>query len=94
MSEPRVRISPHAMEQIRLRKLTIEQVVGVVTKPEQITVAAHGRHFAERRMEKDGKKFLLRVLVERVEEDELVVLIVLTVYPTSKLTKYWRGGGE
>jgi hypothetical protein len=94
VSEPRVRISPHAAEQIRLRKLTIAQVVSVVLDPEQITVAAHGRYFAESRIEKNDKKFLLRVLIERVEEDELIVLIVLTVYPTSKLNKYWRGGAK
>ncbi len=92
MSEPRMRISPHALQQIRLRKLTVEQVIRVVTTPEQLTVAAHGRYFAESRIQKDGKRYLLRVLVERVEQDEFVILLVLTVYPTSKLTKYWRGG--
>ncbi len=94
MNEPRVRISPHALEQIRLRKLTIEQVVRVVTGPEQITVAAHGRYFAESRIEIDRKNFLLRVLIERLEENEYVVLLVLTVYPTSKLSRYWRGGAK
>lgn len=92
MSEPRVRISLHATEQIRLRKLTVEQVVRVVISPEQITAAAHGRYFAESRIERDRKHYLLRVLVERLEEDELVILLVLTVYPTSKLKKYWRKG--
>lgn len=92
MSEPRIRISPHAMEQIRLRKLSVEQVIRVVTNPDQITAASHGRYFAESRVEKDRKAYLLRVLIERVEEDELIILVVLTVYPTSKLSKYWRGG--
>lgn len=91
MNEARVRISPHAAEQIRLRKLTLEQVVQVVTNPQQTTVAKHGRYFAESVFQKEGKSYVIRALVERLDE-EWVVLLVLTVYLTSKLTKYWRGG--
>ena len=84
----KIRITPHAEEQIRNRKLTREHVIQVVSEPEQIvTVSAH-RYFVQNRYEKGGKRYLLRVLVEEGGDERQVI----TVYPTSKVSKYWRGG--
>lgn len=82
-----IHITLHAEEQIVLRKLTRELVVRVVTAPEQIIPAKGNRYFAQSRFVKDGKEYLLRVLVETSGSERFIV----TVYPTSKISKYWQG---
>jgi len=90
MSAPsvKIRITPHAEEQIRNRKLNRERVIQVASSPEETAAASQSRYFAQSRYEEGGKVYLLRVLVERVEDERWIV----TVYPTSKVAKYWRGG--
>lgn len=83
-----IEISPHAEEQIRFRKLSRDRVVQVTTAPEEIISAKGERYFAQSRFREKGKEYLLRVLVEKTKDK----LIVVTVYPTSKVRKYWRGG--
>ena len=83
-----IEISPHAEEQIRFRKLSHDLVVQVATSPEQILPTVGERYFAQSRFQERGKEYLLRVLVEKVGDTRLIV----TVYPTSKVRKYWRGG--
>jgi hypothetical protein len=82
-----VLISPHADEQIRNRKLTRERVIHVASEPEQTIPGTKNRYFAQSRYQEGEKEYLLRVLVEQVGNE----LRVITVYPTSKVRKYWRG---
>jgi hypothetical protein len=81
-------ITPHAEEQIRNRKLTRERVMQVASSPEEIVTVSPNRYFAQSRFAEGGRTYLLRVLMEHVEDERWIV----TVYPTSKVAKYWRGG--
>jgi hypothetical protein len=83
-----IRITPHAEEQIRLRKLSRDWVMHVATNPHQTITVKGSRYFAQSRYQEEGKEFLLRVLIEEISGERWVV----TVYPTSKVRKYWRGG--
>lgn len=84
----RIQLTPHAEEQIEFRKLTPEHVIRVVSAPEEIVRVRGNRYFAQSRYSSEGKEYLLRVLVEKIGDDNYVV----TVYPTSKVRKYWQGG--
>lgn len=83
-----IHITPHAEEQIQFRKLTRERVISVVSAPEQIVKAKRNRYFAPSRYRDEGKEYLLRALVEKLGDAHYIV----TVYPTSKVRKYWQGG--
>lgn len=83
----KVRLTPHAEEQIVFRKLSRERVIEVSANPDQLTPAAAGRSFAQSRYTEGGKEYLLRVLIEDIGDERWVV----TVYPTSKIRKYWKG---
>jgi hypothetical protein len=72
------------------RKLTRQQVIDVAMHPEQIIPAKGVRYFAQSRFMREGQEYLLRVLIEKDGDDYLVV----TVYPTSKIRKYWQGGSQ
>ena len=80
-------ITPHAEEQIRNGKLTREHVMQVASSPEETVAVSPNRYFAQSRHKEGGKVYLLRVLVEQMEDARWIV----TVYPTSKVAKYWRG---
>ena len=84
----KIHITPHAEEQMRNHKLTHERVEQVVVAPEETLPASRNRYFAPSRFTEGGKEYLSRVRVEQVEDERWVV----TVYPTSKVAKYWRGG--
>jgi hypothetical protein len=84
----KIQLTLHAEEQIHSRKLTRERVIEVVSNPEQVVPALGNRYFVQSRYEEGGKQFLLRVLVEEINGERRV----LTVYPTSKVRKYWLEG--
>jgi hypothetical protein len=77
------RLSAHAAARLRERKVPIEWLQSVLDKPEQILVAAHGRQILQSIFIRDGKQWMLRVIVQ----DDLVITAMLT----SKIEKY--GGG-
>ncbi len=83
-----IRVTPHAEEQIQNRKLDREHVIDVVSSPEEVVQASRNRYFAQSKFRKGGREYLLRVLVEELED----VRWIVTVYPTSKVAKYLRGG--
>ena len=66
----------------RKRNITAQQVEAVVTSPEQIVAGHAGLQVAQSRMEHG----LLRVPFFEVEGDRKIV----TVYWTSRITRYWR----
>lgn len=43
-------------------------------------------------VERDGRKFLLRVFF--VKEEDRIRIKVITIYLTSKIEKYWRSSNE
>ena len=68
------------------RDLSERIVVSALEKPEQILQSKKGRKIAHKIFTKSGEEFLLRVVFS--EEDDTKK--VITVYCTSKISKYWR----
>lgn len=82
------RLTDHARAEMARRQISEEDVDGVVTAPEQRVPVREGREVLQSRREsgRPSKTNLLRVFVD-VDLDPPVVV---TVYRTSKVEKYWR----
>ena len=80
-------LSKHAREQAERRGLSEEIVLAVARSPEQRLVVRPGRELRQSRvaMPSGGTLYLVRVVVDAGPHDEMVV----TVYRTSKIEKYW-----
>ncbi len=80
------RISRHAEEELIIRSISrsvLDQVLGV---PDQIIECAGGRSVYQSKILMEGRTFLVRVVLAHDVEPNLVV----TVYRTTKIEKYWR----
>jgi len=85
---PRYRLTPHAVEEAWRRGLDAPDIESVLTNPQQIVPASGGRKAYQSKFGlPDGRIMLVRAIVEE-EHDGLVVV---TVYRTTKIAKYWRG---
>lgn len=81
------RISQHAATEMRRRAIALEVVMDVLRNPQQIVLGRVGRKVYQSRIVfDDGKTYLVRVIVA----DEQIPSVVITVYRTSKVGKYWR----
>lgn len=78
-------LSEHAKEEIVNRQLSAELVHSVVTNPEQIVPSTNGRNVYQSRKLMNGKQFLVRVVVKGDVDPH----IVITVYRTSQIERYW-----
>ena len=82
------RLSEHAKEEMARRQISQENVANVLAAPEQIEAVRQGRNVYQSRIKtsKPPQTYLLRVFIDVDREPPEVV----TVYRTSKVTKYWR----
>lgn len=82
------RLTEHGKEQMARRQISQENVANVLAAPEQIEVVRQGRNVYQSRIKtgKPPQTYLLRVFIDVDRELPEVV----TVYRTSKVTKYWR----
>lgn len=80
MLERPVRMTDHAVWQAQRRAIDLEIALSVVNTPGQIVPV---REFRQS-ITDDGR--LLRVLVDLTDQEPVVV----TMYRTSKLEKYWK----
>ena len=82
------RLTEHAREEMARRQISQDDVAAVLRAPEQMGSVRQGRNVYQSRIEagKPLQKYLLRVFVDVDCEPPEVV----TVYRTSKITKYWR----
>ncbi len=87
-----IRWTLHAREALRDREVPEEAAEQAVHEPEAVVVGRHGRSVMVRRYEDPvlERQMVVCVVVEEREAERVVV----TVYKTSKLEKYFRGGGE
>ena len=83
-------ISGHARFEIERRSISDEVVRQILASPEQRFPAREGRVVLDSRlmMGTPAKMYLVRVVVDVDRRPAEVV----TVYRTTKLDKYWRGG--
>lgn len=80
------RLTEHAELEIQRRQIHLEWIDVVMTKPEQIVSGFGGRKVYQGRVASGDKTFLLRLVVE----DLFTPPVIVTVYRTSKIEKYWR----
>jgi hypothetical protein len=85
MSGKRIRILSHARFEMRRRRIKLSLVVAVIRKPEQVLPSRKRRTIYQSRIGPSGR-MLVRVIVK---EDKMAYHVV-TVYKTSKVSKYWR----
>lgn len=78
-------ISNHAAIEINRRNIRIEDIQQVLNSPQQIISARPGRKIYQSIVDMGGKQYLLRLIV-----DEENPPVLVTVYRTSKVQKYWR----
>ncbi|NVM38199.1 MAG: DUF4258 domain-containing protein [Candidatus Lokiarchaeota archaeon] len=75
-----IKFTKHALERMRTRNITKEEIIDTINNPDKETNDSFGNIIVQ----KVEKKFLLRVFYY-IEENSK---IVITAYKTSKLTKY------
>ena len=75
-----MKFTKHALERMRIRGITKEEVIDAITNPDKEIIDSYGNRIAN----KVKKKFLLRVIYY-IKEDSKVVI---TTYKTSKIDKY------
>jgi hypothetical protein len=80
-------VSAHAHEEMRRRGIPLDFVRHVVEGPSQILPERGGKVAYQSKLDfEDGKMYLVGVIVD----DSVDPAVVVTVYRTSKISKYWR----
>ncbi len=83
----RFSIPRHAEEEMGRRQIPREWLDSVLESPEQCIPQFGGKEILQSRFSSGGRKmYLLRTVVATEKEPPVVV----TVYRTSKIQKYWR----
>ncbi|MDF9409498.1 MAG: hypothetical protein A4E52_00070 [Pelotomaculum sp. PtaB.Bin013] len=81
-----IHFTKHAKGQLKERGLAEEIVIETLLNPEQAFYQEPDVFVSQRRYRLKGKEYLIRVASKRNGE----ILVVLTAYRTSKISKYWR----
>jgi Domain of unknown function (DUF4258) len=84
--EMEYRFSRHAQTEMERRKISVDLVESVLDNPQQVISEKEGRKAYQSKINVGGRAFLLRVIVV----DDVEPAVVITVYKTSKIDKYWR----
>ncbi|WP_392531055.1 DUF4258 domain-containing protein [Nostoc sp. C117] len=80
-------ISRHAQTEMERRNISKAVVESVLNSPGQLLSEKEGRKVYQSKIDFGSvKTFLLRVIVV----DDVDPAVVITVYKTSKIEKYWR----
>lgn len=79
-------LTEHAEAEARRRQIPREWIEATMANPEQVTPGTNRRKVFQSRIVADGKTYLVRLVVEDWHQPPVVV----TVYRTSKIEKYWR----
>jgi Domain of unknown function (DUF4258) len=81
------RLSRHAVEEMTRRQISLQLVQAVLDSPEQRIDGGAGKEILQSRFRAENGKIYLVRIVTATENDPRVVV---TVYRTSKIEKYWR----
>ncbi|MGK5094669.1 DUF4258 domain-containing protein [Deltaproteobacteria bacterium TL4] len=82
----KIHFSDHAKEQMVDRGISVEMVLEVIENPEQKYNQELDETVCQAKINFDEKLYLLRVFVNFIKHPP----IVISVYRTSKIHKYWR----
>ena len=81
------RLSRHAIDEAGRREISLDLLETVIARPEQIfPLSALLAVYQSRVTDSAGKVYLIRAIVST----ETAPGVVVTVYRTSKILKYWR----
>jgi len=81
------RYSRHAEEEMTRRGISRALTDEVLRRPQQVVLERGARKaYQAKVIFDDGRRFLLRLIVD----DAVDPAVVITVYRTSKMDKYWR----
>jgi hypothetical protein len=81
------RLSDHAIKQIGDRNIPIVLLEKVIDSPEQVIEQAdRSKVFQSRLIQPNNKNYLLRVFIN----DRVEPVVIISVYLTSKISKYWK----
>lgn len=80
------RISNHAREEMTRRGIDLAVVESVLAAPGQIVQEHGGIVCYQSPVIHEAKRYLLRLMVN----DSVEPMVVVTIYKTSKLNKYWQ----
>jgi hypothetical protein len=80
------KFSKHALEELERRQIPRTTIDRVLESPEQKLTVLEKITCYQSRVNFGGKQYLLRVMVNEAAETSVVV----TVYRTSKVRKYWK----
>jgi hypothetical protein len=84
-----LRVSRHAKEELVRRQIPDLWLKSVLENPEQRIRQSGGQEILQSRVvSADGKMYLMRAVVAADKDPP----VVITVYRTSKIDKYWRPG--
>lgn len=81
-------LTPHAIRQMERRGLDRALVADVIMRPRQRVTLRPGRDALQSLVEMDGRRYLVRVIVDVDRNPPEVV----TAYRTSRIGKYWSDG--
>lgn len=79
-------LTQHAIWEMQKRGITEEEVTQVFEQPEQKIGVSFNREIWQNIIELRGKKYVLRIVVELSPSVKII-----TVYKSSKVSKYWKG---
>ena len=84
----KLKFSKHALEQMEQRGISEDIVLEITGSPQQAIPDGLERMVYQsiKYFEKDKKEFLVRVIVNIIKQPNLII----TVYRTSKIEKYWQ----
>ncbi len=83
-----IHLSEHAKTELMRRQISVELAMQVAQEPDQIVPARNGLECRQSKFyaESPDKEYLLRVVVN----PKIAPNVIVTVYKTSKVAKYWR----
>ncbi|MDP1652519.1 MAG: DUF4258 domain-containing protein [Rhodocyclaceae bacterium] len=79
-------LTDHAKKEAQRRQIPLEWIEATMAQPEQQISGTNQRKVFQSRIVADGKTYLVRLIVEDWHQPPVIV----TVYRTSKIDKYWR----
>jgi hypothetical protein len=79
-------LSTHAQQEMERRNISRALLESILNSPQQIVPVMSGMKAYQSKIDFGGKIYLVRAIVN----EDAFPPIVLTVYRTSKIEKYWR----
>ena len=78
--------SRHAIEQMKRRSISMEIILEIINKPKQVIHESGKDIYQSIVTFEDNKQYLVRVFINNMRNPKMVI----TVYKTSKINKYYE----